>query len=53
MKLSKEQVSGIIGAVIAAVVAILAVLGYNVFVLQPELAAMTEKLLTVAVGGCQ
>lgn len=44
MSLTKPQISAIVSAVIAFVVAILAVFGYNVAVVQPQL----EQLMTLA-----
>lgn len=44
MSLTKDQISAILSAVIAAIVAILAVFGYNVMVLQPQI----EQLMTLA-----
>ena len=47
MSLTKTQISAILSAVIAAFVAILAVFGYNVIVLQPQIDTLTE-LMTLA-----
>lgn len=44
MSLTKTQISAILSAVIAAIVAILAVFGYNVAIVQPQL----EQLMTLA-----
>lgn len=44
VSLTKAQISAIVSAVIAFVVAILAVFGYNVAVVQPQL----EQLMTLA-----
>lgn len=44
MQLSKDQISTIISALISFVVALLAVFGYNVLVLQPQI----EQLITLA-----
>jgi len=42
--MSKDQISAIVSAVIAFVVAILAIFGYNVMVVQPQI----DALMTMA-----
>lgn len=44
MTLTKQQISAIVSAVIAFVVAVLAVFGYNVVVIQPQL----QQIMTLA-----
>jgi len=54
--MTKEQTSIIIGAVIALVITVLGVFGYNVVVVQPQLAAIEEtqkQMLGVVMAGQQ
>ena len=52
--MTKEQTSTIIGAVIALIITVLGVFGYNVIVVQPELAAIEQtqkQILGVVMAG--
>lgn len=54
--MTKEQTSLVIGAVIALVITVLGVFGYNVVVVQPQLAAIEEtqkQMLGVVMAGQQ
>lgn len=55
MSLTKPQISAIVSAVIAFVVAVLAVFGYNVIVVQPQIQALTAAVTLAAAsaaGAC-
>lgn len=46
MQLSKTQISALISAAIAFLVAILTVFGYNVIIVQPQIETLTTLALT-------
>lgn len=48
MQLNKDQISAIVSAVIAFIVAVLAVFGYNIIVLQPQIEALTAAVTLAA-----
>lgn len=45
--MTDKQKTAVISIVLSAVVALLAVFGYNVVVVQPQIAALTEQVQTV------
>ncbi len=50
MTLTKEQISAIVSAIVSAFVAVLAVFGYNVIVVQPQIQALTAAVTLAAAG---